>query len=991
MAVAEKLGRGISFSNNGSGKLLKLDTKIYSDINLSQLLEVIKFSSNVQFTKDDLIRKMLFSSCQVLFKGNSSRLFENKKYLPGHVYGFPYFGPLLKSKIAIVGKMPGYEELASEKNFVGQSGKLLMSYFKKYCQELIADNQIYLTNILKINLSEIDNVPLDLIKAFFPILLCELRIVEPDYIIVLGKDAFRAFMGGHKKFTNHLNRFISYQIKYPDGSKYDTKLFVLYHPAQCLRVPDLLGSFEQGITKFGHHFVSSKSSVSTQEQPKYEIIKDETGLDNAFKVLEKSKEIVLDCEWHREWYDSEFFIRYIQFGGTDDNGEFKIFIVDCTEDSKLACKFVDLLLKSDWKRKKLVGHNVSSDILALCRAANVKIDEFEPLFRMPCSADIDKDAVDFIENGFFDTMIAAHAYNENIEFGLKNLVASYLNFPEYDLQLREYLEQQKMNNVEEDMEGFGFVPSHILLPYAAWDVFATYHLYLFLKEKLLSGDEYGIKAVKPFYITSSIIYPYLVAMYHGIPIDLQLVNKLSEKFKTKADEILNFIRKEINWPEFSGKGRQRIEFVYGRKSDLGFTPSSPENAKLLNFESVISSGSEDLDIYEDDETEDLKKLIKTKTVYSTSQAILAYLEIRNPDRPETEILRRFREWCLLNSITERVLRMDGKAGLLQHLSFVPNQNVPSIHPTFLPLLKTGRTSVFKPNLQNLSKKREEDYKRIFGNDYEYPVRSIIAVSVPDRCILEMDLISAELMVLAILSGDKHLFDLCYRSSLPKSDSNYVDMHSYIALKLSGRTDIKPTKESLSEHGLLWLRDASKTAIYALLYGQSKERFYFTCRNMGLKVTREETDKFMEIIAGEFPKLIYYIKSYIPELIRSNFYVLNPFGRARRFIKVSKNTDDGKRIIEQYVREGVNFVAQSSVADIISLTAGRMQKRIHEFDFDGRLILQLHDALIYEINKNQVKEFEQELLNAVRSIKLLPDNPGSNLFGEIKIYERNWGM
>jgi DNA polymerase-1 len=498
--------------------------------------------------------------------------------------------------------------------------------------------------------------------------------------------------------------------------------------------------------------------------------------------------------------------------------------------------------------------------------------------------------------------------------------------------------------------------------------------------------------------------------------------QLHQQFKSKAEQVLNEIREAINWSDFSGKGYHRTEFVYGYRPGMKQSRVSPETARLLCFPPLIDPeqhqqqytdsipiSSDNIDYPEEiedyrDEEEILTFLAtKTKTPYPTNQLALSLLMQKYAGNPQyyrkIELLNKFRHFCLLTSMLERVLSIKPTTGLLKYKRVDEKGNI-YLHPTFLNILKTGRTCIIRPNLQNLSKKREEDYSTIFGDDYKHPVRSIVQ-SRPGYCLVEMDLVAAELVILAIVSGDEHLYSLCMRSMLPKDNPDYLDIHSYIALKILRRDDIKPTKDELESHGLIHYRTLAKTAIYGLVYGQTAENFFIVSRVNGLPLKSiKEAEEFIYKLEEQFPKLIRFIKNIVPRFIYQNFYSYNCFGRLRRFSKISENTFGDralfKKLMGKNIREGVNFIPQSIVADIISLTAASIQNIKQLYNLDFRLVLQLHDALLYEVKDEDVEKFIPVVENIVKNIKIKANYMENGIgYGalkpEIKIYPNNWGL
>lgn len=1004
-----------------NNQITVLPSNIYEDIEIADCFyeALIKYVPEGQLNKESAVRTLLSTPLFIQIEDFKSKQFYKTKklYIPGHNFvldqnnnnKFLYGPQNVEYKICIIGKFPGEDELRSLKNFVGASGKLLQDLIlSNFPKNYLYSNFIYLTNLYKINLADQEPISVKYFHIFKHILLAELRLVRPKFILILGHDALKFFVG-RAKFADYYQRPFEYNIKYADDSTYKTTVYSIKHPAHFLRNPDLLPEIYNSFKAFSLLCLSKKQI----KEPTYSV-NDESSIELLEKEIEEAKknnsivELTLDCEWHSKWYNkSSFFLRYIQFGLVINN-ELKIFILDLISKPEYLQKFVQILkCKENQQYIRLIGHNITADILALCSASNLEPKEFYNLLIPPGLSELlvillqrEKNYQDLFykklnevanktrKYGVFDTMLAAHVIDETSSVDLKSLSQFYLQLPAYDTELKDYIKKTK--KIGEEEEGYGYVAEEILLPYAAWDIKATYELYKLFNNTLLDSDKNNNSCRIPFYLSLCPLYPYLEAQFYGVQLDMNIFNKLYDLFKTKADSLLNEIRKEINWPTFTGKGYQRQEFVYGYRSDMTHTRVSPEDARLLYFPCLISTEETEQLLEETTETEELndfetdKELLNsitnTKTAYSTNQAILSILIQKYQSNPiyadKVKLLQKFKNWCFLTSILERVITFKESAGLLKYKNIV-NGNY-FLHPTFLNILKTGRTCIFKPNLQNLSKKREDDYKTIFGSEYVYPIRSIVTAKKGYK-LVEADLVAAELMILAIVSQDKNLYELCVRSFLPKDHPNYLDVHSFLALKIIGRTDLEPKKEVLEQHGLISLRNAVKTAIYGLVYGQTAQKFHAVSQVNALPIrTIKEAEDFIQKIEDQFPKLMSFIKNKVPDFIKNNFYIYNCFNRFRRFSYISPKTFDDnqiyKKLMAKNIREGVNFIPQSIVAEIISMTCAFLQhiKQLNQSELDFRLVLQLHDALLYEVKEEKVEDFILLLKEIMENIPIMSD-------------------
>lgn len=1039
---------------------LGISTSLISDLHVHETVEQsiykflrAKYASEYAEGEDfKLFKEQLFEIClkqpfyipMHIHTGSGTRptVIKPKLYLPGHdLKDNKHYGPRKhRYDVVVIGKMPAEEEIKQLRNFVGPSGDLLRSWINKHLPQV---ENIYVTNICKVFLPEVTTLTKDYLILFQDILTLELRLTKPKFILALGADAFKVFRTSKTgRFSDWEAKFLQYTIDLPNKDPHQCLIYCMKHPVNAIRNPDLVGNLEQTFVKFANYVKENLKKIETEFQtqrpPSFEIIKDFTKVEQEFakarKHFQSKVPVVLDCEWHGQWFEKDFFMRYIQIGIPSSNDDLKIFILDCVANRDLVIQFIDFLIKNK-SAIRLIGHSIVADMVALCGASGKKPYQFYEILVPPkldklsvalfnnkpegFMKELQKAAATTKTDGVFDTMLAAHALNESMQVNLKFLSSVYLNFPQYDYQLQQYIQSSKMSISEEEKAGFGFVPEEILAPYAAWDIQATYYLYKKFNEELLEKDSYGNWCRLPFYISSLTIFPYLEAQYYGIHIDSYILKVLHQTFEEKASEILNEIRSEINWPEFSGKGLDRREFVYGFRPDMKVRRSPPA-AQLLNLEPLgeVSNFLDDIEDTDEDTKFENKKssfnlssISNSKTPYVTNQQALAILFRKNQDHPRVHLLSKFRDWCLLNGSLERVLREDIKAGLLKYAQIenIQGRTTYTLHPTYLPILKTGRSCSIKPNLQNLSKKREDDYKRILKDKYIYPTRTIVRAR-NGFSLLEFDFISAELMVLAIVSGDEKLEDLCRRSLLPKDHPDYLDIHSFLALKLIKRTDLPPVKEKLIENNLGWLRDAIKTAIYGLVYGQTAQKFYIQCQINGIPISsQEEAERFIQFIENEFPVLMKFIKESCHDVILNHGYIFNPFGRFRRFSVPPKSTfKDYKtydKTISTILREGVNFIPQSTVADLISLSMGLITyvfrefinySKTYKFNEGLRLLIQIHDALLYEVEYELADKIELIVKKIMSSLPVQKNfisnsQPAFGYLGAESHRYNNWGL
>lgn len=322
--------------------------------------------------------------------------------------------------------------------------------------------------------------------------------------------------------------------------------------------------------------------------------------------------------------------------------------------------------------------------------------------------------------------------------------------------------------------------------------------------------------------------------------------------------------------------------------------------------------------------------------------------------------------------------------------------------------ETGRFSSSDPPLQNLSKRREEDIKKIFGSEYKYPIRAMFC-STPGYVFLKRDYSGAELFMAGVQANDKVLIEHCKRGALPENHPDHFDLHSYIAiqafkLKIPNQEAIEkacsalgkdpksvnlkpgdlvpPSKTWMKACGYGKYRDIEKTIIFGLFYGRGNSAVIRSLQEEGTIITFDDAIKIRNYIFETYTKIK-------PLIAKCGERVLNPgwlanwTGRLRRFGKINPKilSED---TIEKFKREAANFIIQSGVADLVSLVLEKLFHNPNRVDNKGlryKIILQLHDEVILEVREDCAEEVDKEIKEIMHSIPVY----SANLDGEIVDY------
>ena len=270
-----------------------------------------------------------------------------------------------------------------------------------------------------------------------------------------------------------------------------------------------------------------------------------------------------------------------------------------------------------------------------------------------------------------------------------------------------------------------------------------------------------------------------------------------------------------------------------------------------------------------------------------------------------------------------------------------------IHTTFnQALTATGRLSSSKPNLQNIPVRTER------GKE----IRKAFVPSRPDGLIVSADYSQIELRIMAHLSCDKHLIE-AFRAG--------QDVHAITASKIFGIAleDVTPDQ-----------RRIAKTANFGIMYGISS--FGLSQR---LKIGRGEAKKIIEDYFANFPAISSYIEDTLTAA-RENGYVETIFGRKRYLPDITSRNATVRALAE---RNAVNAPIQGTSADIIKLAMINTAQRIRQEGLQSRMILQIHDELVFDTTPAEVEGLEaivkEEMENVIElSIPLTVEcNHGHN--------------
>ncbi|MFQ6040348.1 MAG: DNA polymerase I [Candidatus Poribacteria bacterium] len=305
----------------------------------------------------------------------------------------------------------------------------------------------------------------------------------------------------------------------------------------------------------------------------------------------------------------------------------------------------------------------------------------------------------------------------------------------------------------------------------------------------------------------------------------------------------------------------------------------------------------------------LPRFRRTKTGYSTDEKVLNTLASHH-ELPA--LILEYRKFAKLKSTyTDALIDLINPYTGRLHTSF--NQAVTA----------TGRLSSSNPNLQNIPVRTER------GRE----IRRAFIAEGDDKVLLTADYSQIELRILAHLSKDERLVEAFEKDE---------DIHSYAASLVFG----VPIAEVTAE-----MRGRAKTMNYGIVYGIGAMRLANE-----LKIDVHEAQAFIDNYFQTYAGVKTYFDRTIQEA-REKGYVTTLMGR-RRYVP---EIQGGNRNIRAFgERIAINTPVQGSSADLIKVAMLKVADYLKSTNKQTRMVLQVHDELVFEAPKDELKEVTEEL-------------------------------
>lgn len=645
-----------------------------------------------------------------------------------------------------------------------------------------------------------------MMEAGRAVVLDEIRRVDPDIIVCMGKPVFDEL--SQTKFS--LGDIVGgwFQRKIEGRAR-------LLFPTECVTKlvtrPDKVSQFEYDMTEASRMLQKMAGVYKQEYTKKYQVISNSAELEAlTSKLIAENMEILsIDCEWHGVNYRTGK-LRSLQICWAPGEAAYIRFMDDQLNYAfDVDYKEAGRILGKHWNtpKVKLIGHHISADL--------------------PWTHGVL--GLDWYEKSLLDTEFALQCVDEASALGLERLALAFTDLGRYDLPLLLW----KKKNVKLCKGGYGLIPDSIMYDYAMGDVDVVMRAYPHLIRML--KQDYGKGASYRYY--RDILNPFVTDVFTsfclwGLPVDMDRINGLRDLYQYARQElqielrktIVNVAEQMLLWELKNILGVAKSYELFSELQDL-VGEGDPNAAESKLMQSIHSEhhlhvkpfwsmylkapsfkvrSSDDMRLY----LFDVKKYMPIKSTNqkikgmpsmawakvlelpparqreykpSTDKQTLEILAITKKDRVLTKLL----EFKSVDTVCKSFL---GEPDVDEETGEVIEEH--GLHAYIVPedatllgnfsATETGRPRSWKPNTLNLPgwvndninagmadilQKRHkegtlpEEFFKYVENPKSIPsVRSI--VTAPEGyCFVESDYATAELRGWAFISGDQKMIDL----------------------------------------------------------------------------------------------------------------------------------------------------------------------------------------------------------------------------------------
>lgn len=266
-----------------------------------------------------------------------------------------------------------------------------------------------------------------------------------------------------------------------------------------------------------------------------------------------------------------------------------------------------------------------------------------------------------------------------------------------------------------------------------------------------------------------------------------------------------------------------------------------------------------------------------------------------------------------------------------------NKKTGRVHTTYgQAVAVTGRLASNNPNLQNIPVRTER------GKE----IRKAFIPADSNHILLSADYSQIELRIVAAISGD---------ANMVKAFVDGTDIHTATAARVYNVEEKDVTKE---------MRYKAKSVNFGIIYGQGA---FGLADNLG--ISRTEAKEIIDNYKKEFPGIQRYMDDTI-NYARENGYVETLMGRKRWLRDINSANFTVRGFAE---RNAINSPIQGTAADMIKLAMQKVHAAMKKEKMKSRMLLQVHDELVFDAEKSEVNELKPLILENMQSAMVLPFN------------------
>lgn len=531
-------------------------------------------------------------------------------------------GPLREYEVAIVGKCLNSYDVQSGRLFAGKTGSLLGEFLEK--AGLGEFSEIYLTNLLKTT---------QLLKAWkakwvqqqATFLRMELLLTRPKYVLALGSDVCKYFLGRSDKMSDIEGRWFDVEWDIRDvfedepeppddgdlplfgeslseGAEevdevddrddvYRFKLLPCMHPA-ALEYASTEGEVQRiqdTFTILAGAVLGTDAAIVNKEIRTYPIVRNIQELRDKLRGVgdAKMKMVAVDAEWQgKHPQNAGSYLRCVQF---------------CWETPADGTQVIVLHLTDTAGNPDFIGSSGLADLPARREAFATVLEHFE-MYRLRVAgyffpADLEwltyfgldilpyYEAADSVEEcrdcGGFALELAVAAVDELARNDLDSVRWRFTKYPVYEHVLKDYVKREKTAAKKlaarkaataEDKsrygvlsDGYGWIPDEILYPYAGADVVVTLQA-TFAIIPQLDRDRFGMNCWLPYFNALGSSPVAAEIMQVGLPFDSHRCLELAVPYANKYFEMVQEFQELVSWPGWSPDSPQQVvEVMYGTR------------------------------------------------------------------------------------------------------------------------------------------------------------------------------------------------------------------------------------------------------------------------------------------------------------------------------------------------------------------------------------------------------------------------------------------